>query len=213
MKIINIRRMDEGRAEAYRVCLSSSAIAPKREDVLAALMNQVQALDPGLVALGTGLPVPGQGEIDIVCADSRGQVVPLAYSRALSAAELAAGLARSDWANDNAHMLTHIYSRTMRRGDRCIHVADKVAPEAEALLRRVGPGVEVFICEALRLGDDAWLVLKRHGGTAGEAEQPGPQAAPKAAALKSVLTQKEIDEFFGSSGEEEITNAGTIFLD
>ncbi|MFA4973198.1 MAG: hypothetical protein WC683_11330 [bacterium] len=229
MKLINIKKMSPAQDKAFRICMAGSVLSFDREDSIEALQEQIAAIEPDSKTLGRALAVPHLGRIDLVCVDGAGKLITVCACDELSADELGQSIMRGRWASENMDILQHIYSRRFAAEDvRVWIVARSVSPAASALISRMGADApEFFTCEALELGGEDWLVVRRQGNPRAPAAAAAvdPKPLPKAAwepveekgpvGIRSVLTREEIDDFFAPAGgdEEEITNGGSVFRD
>jgi len=228
MKLINIKGTTPRQERAIRLCMAGSALSFNRDEALEALQDQIAAIEPDSKVLGRALAVPQLGRIDLVCVDGKGRLITVGVSDELTPDDLGRSIMRGQWAADNVDMLQHIYSRRFVSHEVRVWIAaQSISAAAQAIAVRMnGTAPELYTCEALELGSETWLVVRRHGA-AGESPKVGRSVEPamegaepaedKARfSMRSVLTKEEIDDFFAPAigeEEEEITNNGSVFRD
>ncbi len=217
IRLISPRKRREQSESAYRLCHASVPVALRRDEVALSIQEQIDAIEPGVQVIGSGLPTPRMGRVDLVGEDTAGRLVAISVCRMLDARELCDCLLRIDWMRENAPMLEHLYGRPMPRGNiRSWIMAEAVQQELTALLDRMnGERPEIFRCEGMELGDERFVVVRRTlerqpqkpAAQTLAAVTPLPEPARPVVQLHSVLSREEIDEFFTQAGEvEEITS-------
>lgn len=221
IRLISPRKRREYSESAYRLCHASVPVPLQRDEVALSIQEQIDAIEPGVQVIGSGLPTPRMGRVDLVGEDVAGRLVAISVCRMLDARELCDCLLRIDWMRENALMLEHLYGRPMPSGKiRSWIMAEAVQPELSALLNRMnGERPELFRCEGMELGDERFVVVRRvlepqpekSAAPALAAVPPAPETAGRPVQLHSVLSRQEIDEFFASPGEigeaEEVTGS------
>ncbi len=218
MKLIQPRKMTDKETAALRLCVAKSRLSLDRTEAVAAILHGLSSIESGVVALDSGLPVPGLGKIDLLADDGKGRLVAIAFANELDALGLASAIMRSRWVEENRELMEHIYARPLPpEGVRTWIFAEKFLAEAEALLRLTdGGSIGAYICEGVGLGSEQWLVVR--SARAAHAEIPVRKSAAQTCKsheshsdkhpiqLHSVLTSDEVNGFFGAASEEVVTN-------
>jgi hypothetical protein len=207
MRLLSHRQDEQGTPYELGIVLPAKAL--HREKAIDSIRQQISSLESGVTIIGSGLPIPPLGRIDLVGEDHDGHLVAASVCDLLDARELAAALMRADWMRDNRELLERLYARPLSGNRiRVWQFASRVASEALALLRRLPEhDVELFQYEHVELVGRPCLLLRRQEPAAdrpppkvadlSEREHPVLEPADSGApSLHAILTKEEIDDFF-----------------